>query len=120
MGKQIAWGYCHVPRGSTADMTNRIEAQVERFAPGFRRRILARHTLDPAALGRHNPNLVGGDISGGESTLRQLVFRPAVGLSPYATPLPNVFLCSAATPPGGSVHGMGGYHAARAALRRCW
>lgn len=119
-GKQIAWGYCHVPHGSTVDMTDRIEAQIERFAPGFRSRILARHTFDSAALERHNPNLVGGDIGGGESTLGQLVFRPTVGRTPYATPLPNVFLCSAATPPGGGVHGMAGYHAARAALRRRW
>jgi phytoene dehydrogenase-like protein len=119
-GKQIAWAYCHVPRDSTVDMTDRIEAQIERFAPGFRHRILARHTFDPAGLERHNPNLVGGDISGGEATLGQLVFRPAVRLVPYTTPLPNVFLCSASTPPGGGVHGMAGYHAARAALRRCW
>ena len=116
-GKHVAWGYCHVPLGSTVDMTDRIEAQIERFAPGFRSRILARHTFDPAALERHNPNLVGGDIGGGEALLGQLVFRPTPGLAPYATPLPNVFLCSASTPPGGGVHGMAGYHAARAALR---
>lgn len=119
-GKQIAWGYCHVPLRSGVDMTDRIEAQVERFAPGFRNRIIARRTFDSAALERHNPNLVGGDIGGGETTLGQLVFRPTPGLSPYATPLPNIFLCSASTPPGGGVHGMGGYNAARVALRRCW
>jgi phytoene dehydrogenase-like protein len=118
-GKHIAWGYCHVPLNSTADMTDRIEAQIERFAPGFRSRIIARHVADPATLERHNPNLIGGDIGGGESTLGQLVFRPTVS-APYTTPLPNVFLCSAATPPGGGVHGMGGYNAARVALRRCW
>lgn len=116
-GKHVAWGYCHVPNGSDVDMTARIEAQIERFAPGFRGRILARHVMDPAALQRHNPNLVGGDIGGGESTLRQMVFRPAVRLSPYTTPLPGVFLCSSSTPPGGGVHGMCGFHAARAALR---
>ena len=119
-GKHIAWGYCHVPLHSTVDMTARIEAQVERFAPGFRARIIARHTYDSAELERHNPNLVGGDIGGGETTLGQLVFRPTPGFSPYATPLPNVFLCSASTPPGGGVHGMGGYNAARTALRHCW
>jgi phytoene dehydrogenase-like protein len=117
-GKQIAWGYCHVPLNSTADMTYRIEAQIERFAPGFPSRVLARHTAGPADLERHNPNLIGGDIGGGESTLGQLIFRPSVTPAPYTTPLPNVFLCSAATPPGGGVHGMGGYNAARVALRR--
>jgi phytoene dehydrogenase-like protein len=117
-GKHVAWAYCHVPNGSTADMTDRIEAQVERFAPGFRARILARHVMGPAALEAHNPNLVGGDIGGGETTLRQMVFRPALRLNPYTTPLPNVYLCSAATPPGGAVHGMCGYYAARTALRR--
>lgn len=115
-GKQVAWGYCHVPNGSTDDMTNRIEAQVERFAPGFRHRIIGRHTMGPAELEKHNPNLVGGDINGGEATLRQLVFRPAARLRSYRTLLPGVYLCSASTPPGGGVHGMCGYHAANAAL----
>lgn len=119
-GKHVAWGYCHVPLHSTFDMTARIEAQVERFAPGFRERIIARHTYNSVELERHNPNLFGGDIGGGETTLGQLVFRPTPSFSPYATPLPNVFLCSAATPPGGGVHGMGGYNAARTALRHCW
>ena len=117
-GKHVAWGYCHLPRGSTADMTAAIEAQIERFAPGFQQRIIGRHVMGPAALEQHNANLVGGDINGGEATLRQLVFRPAVRLVPYTTPLPNVFLCSSSTPPGGGVHGMCGYHAARAVLRR--
>ncbi|HET8629777.1 MAG TPA: hypothetical protein VFL91_20350, partial [Thermomicrobiales bacterium] len=117
-GKQIAWAYCHLPNGGTADMTARIEAQVERFAPGFRDRIVARHTMGPAALEAHDANLVGGDIGGGESTLGQLIFRPAVRPVPYSTPLPDVYLCSSSTPPGGGVHGMCGYHAARAALRR--
>ena len=119
-GKHVAWGYCHVPLNSTVDMTARIEAQIERFAPGFGGKILARHTFGPAALEAHNPNLVGGDIGGGESTLGQILFRPTVRRTPYATPLPQVFLCSASTPPGGGVHGMPGYHAAQAALRRCW
>jgi phytoene dehydrogenase-like protein len=115
-GRHIAWGYCHVPFGSTADMTARIEAQVERFAPGFRDRVLARCVLSPAALERHDPNLVGGDISGGTMDLRQIFFRPVMRLVPYATPLRGVYLCSSSTPPGGAVHGMCGYYAAVAAL----
>jgi phytoene dehydrogenase-like protein len=117
-GKHVAWAYCHLPNGGTADMTGRIEAQIERFAPGFRDRIIARHAMGPAELQRKNPNLIGGDINGGEATLWQLAFRPAARLVPYTTPLRNVFLCSSSTPPGGSVHGMCGYHAARAVLRR--
>ena len=117
-GKHIAWGYTHLPNGSPFDMTERIEAQVERFAPGFRNRIIARHTLSPAGFERHNPNLIGGDVNGGESTLRQLFFRPALRPVPYATPAPDIFICSSSTPPGGGVHGMCGFHAARAALRR--
>jgi phytoene dehydrogenase-like protein len=116
-GKQSAWAYCHVPNGWTADMTQRIENQVERFAPGFRERIIARSTLGPRQLEAHNPNLVGGDINGGAADLRQLFTRPVARRSPYTTPLPNVFICSASTPPGGGVHGMCGWHAARAALR---
>jgi phytoene dehydrogenase-like protein len=116
-GKHVGWAYCHVPNGCTADMTTRIEAQVERYAPGFRDRILARHTRNAADLEAYNSNFVGGDINSGEATLRQMLFRPTVGLVPYRTPLPNVFVCSASTPPGGAVHGMCGYHAARAALR---
>jgi phytoene dehydrogenase-like protein len=116
-GQHTAWAYCHVPNGSTADMTARIEGQVERFAPGFRERILARSALGPAALERRNTNYVGGDINGGAATLSQLFTRPAARVSPYTTPLPGVFLCSSSTPPGGGVHGMCGYHAARAALR---
>jgi phytoene dehydrogenase-like protein len=116
-GRHTAWAYCHVPNGSTIDMTERIERQVERFAPGFHERILARSALGPADLERHNPNNVGGDINGGAATLSQLFTRPVARVSPYTTPLPNVFLCSASTPPGGGVHGMCGYHAARAALR---
>jgi phytoene dehydrogenase-like protein len=113
-GKHTAWGYCHVPNGSATPKTEAIEQQVERFAPGFRARILARHVMAPADLERHNPNLAGGDIGGGAITLRQLFLRPTARTC--RTPLPGVFLCSASTPPGGGVHGMCGYHAARCAL----
>ena len=116
-GRHAAWAYCHVPNGSGVDMTERIERQVERFAPGFGERILARSALGPADLERHNPNNVGGDINGGAASLSQLFTRPVARVSPYTTPLPGIFLCSASTPPGGGVHGMCGYHAARAALR---
>ncbi|MGA2205502.1 MAG: NAD(P)/FAD-dependent oxidoreductase [Terracidiphilus sp.] len=114
-GKHILWAYCHVPNGSTADMTERIESQIERFAPGFRDCVLARHVSAPAALEAMDANLVGGDIGGGAMTLRQVFFRPAAG--GYATGAPKLYLCSASTPPGGGVHGMCGYHAARLALR---
>ena len=117
-GKHTAWAYCHVPNGSTVDMTDQIEQQVERFAPGFRARVLARHTMDPAAMERHNANYIGGDISGGVSDIGQLLTRPGVRVDPYATPDPQLFLCSASTPPGGGVHGMCGYWAAQSALRR--
>ncbi len=116
-GRHTAWAYCHVPNGSTADLTDRIERQVERFAPGFRDRILARSAVGPAWFEQHNPNYVGGDINGGAGDVLQLFARPALRVSPYTTPLPGVFLCSSSTPPGGGVHGMCGYHAARAALR---
>lgn len=114
-GRHTAWAYCHVPHGSTADMTEAIESQVERFAPGFRACILARHTMTPADLERHNANLIGGDITGGAQDLRQLLLRPTPHF--YGTPLAGVFLCSSSTPPGGAVHGMCGWHAAHAALR---
>lgn len=116
-GKQTAWGYCHVPNGSTEDMTGAIEKQIERFAPGFRDRILARHTMNTAQLEAHNPNLIGGDIAGGANTLKQVIFRPVARLNPYSTPNPRIFIGSSSTPPGGGVHGMCGYWAARAALR---
>ncbi len=116
-GKHTAWAYCHVPNGSAFDMTERIERQMERFAPGFRDRVLARSVFSPARFEQHNPNLVGGDIAGGANDIRQLLMRPAFGLVPYATPAKGIFLCSASTPPGGGVHGMCGYHAARAVLR---
>ncbi|HWE39381.1 MAG TPA: NAD(P)/FAD-dependent oxidoreductase [Isosphaeraceae bacterium] len=117
-GKHTAWGYCHVPNGSTVDMTDRIEAQVERFAPGFRDRILARSVMNPAALERYNPNDIGGDINGGVQDFRQFFARPVARLNPYATPNRSISICSSSTPPGGGVHGMCGYHAARAALRK--
>ncbi len=117
-GKHTGWAYCHVPNGSTVDMTARIEAQVERFAPGFRDRILARRTAGPADLEAYDPNYVGGDINGGLQDLRQLITRPVARLDPYATPVRGLYLCSSSTPPGGGVHGMSGVHAARSALRR--
>ncbi len=117
-GKHTGWAYCHVPNGSTVDMTARIEAQVERFAPGLRDLILARKTTSPAELEAYNPNCVGGDIGGGSNEAAQLFARPLARLTPYATPNPAIYLCSSSTPPGGGVHGMCGYHAARAALRR--
>ncbi len=117
-GKHTAWAYCHIPNGSTTDMTDRIESQIERFAPGFRERVLARSARGPAELERENANLVGGDIAGGANLLGQLVARPAMRRVPYSTPLPWLYLCSASTPPGGGVHGMCGHLAARAALRQ--
>jgi phytoene dehydrogenase-like protein len=116
-GKHVAWAYCHVPNGSTFDMTERIERQLERFAPGFRERILARSVHPPDALERYNANYIGGDINGGVQDLRQLFTRPAIRLVPYATPVPGLYICSSSTPPGGGVHGLCGYFAARAALR---
>jgi phytoene dehydrogenase-like protein len=116
-GKHTAWGYCHVPNGSSVDMTDRIEAQIERFAPGFRDRILARHTRNSVEMEAYNPNYVGGDINAGLQDLRQIFTRPLPRLSPYTTPLKDLYLCSSATPPGGGVHGMCGYHAARVALK---
>jgi phytoene dehydrogenase-like protein len=115
-GKHTAWAYCHVPSGSTGDMTERMEAQVERFAPGFRDLILARSAIGPADFERRNRNIVGGDINGGLMDLRQLFFRPVLKLVPYRTPLKGVYLCSSSTPPGGGVHGMCGHSAALTAL----
>jgi phytoene dehydrogenase-like protein len=117
-GKHTAWAYCHVPNGCEVDMTARIEAQIERFAPGFRDRILARHTLNPAQMEAYNANYIGGDINGGVQDLGQLFTRPVARLDPYATPNKALYLCSSSTPPGGGVHGMCGYYAARSALRR--
>ena len=114
-GKHTVWAYCHVPNGSTVDMTERIEAQIERFAPGFRDLILAKSAANTAELERYNPNYIGGDINGGVQDLRQLFTRPTLRLNPYSTPLKGVYLCSSSTPPGGGVHGMCGYHAAKSA-----
>jgi phytoene dehydrogenase-like protein len=115
-GKHTAWAYCHVPNGSSFDMSERIELQIERFAPGFRDRIAGRRSMGPAELERYNANYVGGDINGGVQDLRQLFTRPVARLVPYSTPLEGVYLCSSSTPPGGGVHGMCGYWAAKAAL----
>jgi phytoene dehydrogenase-like protein len=114
-GKHVAWAYCHVPNGSAADRTDAIESQVERFAPGFRNRVLARHVMTPIALENSNPNLVGGDFNGGALNMRQMFLRPTRHL--YRTPMPGVYFCSSSTPPGGGVHGMCGYNAAQTALR---
>ncbi len=115
-GKHVLWTYCHVPNGSGVDMVERIEAQIERFAPGFHDCVLARHVSAPATLERMDANLAGGDIIGGAISLRQMLFRPTV--RGYATGVPGLYLCSASTPPGGGVHGMCGYHAAKLALAR--
>ncbi|GAO42499.1 phytoene desaturase family protein [Flavihumibacter petaseus] len=116
-GKHTLWGYCHVPHGSKADYTAAIEAQVERFAPGFRERIIGRHVMSPTAMEAYNPNYIGGDINGGQLDPTQLFTRPALRWSPYRTSAKGIYICSASTPPGGGVHGMGGYHAARRALK---
>lgn len=117
-GKHTAWAYCHVPQGSQLDMTGSIEGQIERFAPGFRDLVLARHTMNAAEMESYNPNYVGGDINGGVQDLRQLYTRPAARWAPYSTPDQQIFICSSSTPPGGGVHGMCGYHAARAVLKK--
>jgi phytoene dehydrogenase-like protein len=116
-GIHAVWAYCHVPNGSTVDMTARIESQVERFAPGFRERIVGRHAMDTEAVEAHGANYIGGDINGGVADLRQFVRRPTLGLHPWRTPIDGVYLCSSSTPPGGGVHGMCGWHAAREAMR---
>jgi phytoene dehydrogenase-like protein len=116
-GQHTGYAYCHVPAGSTEDMTEAIEAQIERFAPGFRERILCRHRLFPADLEARNPSYLGGSVTGGVADLRQLFTRPVARLDPYSTPNPRLFLCSHSTPPGGGVHGMCGFYAARSALR---
>ena len=116
-GKHTVWAYCHIPNGSTFDMTERMEAQIERFAPGFRDRVLARSVMGPAEIHRHNENYIGGDIGGGANTFFQFMTRPFFRLDPYATSARDIYLCSSSTPPGGGVHGMCGYHAARSALR---
>lgn len=116
-GFHTAWAYCHVPHGSSVDVPGDIEAHIERYAPGFHDAIVARHTRSAPEMERYNPNYVGGDINGGAALLSQLFFRPVARIDPYRTPNPRVFLCSSSTPPGGGVHGMCGYWAARSALR---
>lgn len=116
-GKHTAWAYCHVPHGSKVDMTEAIENQIERFAPGFRQKILARRTLNTFEIEHKNANLIGGDISGGAITLAQLLFRPHFAWNPYRLPLPGHYICSSSTPPGPGVHGMSGFNAALSALR---
>jgi phytoene dehydrogenase-like protein len=115
-GQHTLWAYCHVPNGSTVDMKDAIERQIERFAPGFRDCILARSVLMPADLERHNANLIGGDINGGIQDFAQMFLRPTMRL--YSTPADGLYLCSSSTPPGGGVHGLCGFHAARTALRK--
>lgn len=116
-GKHTAWAYCHVPNGSTVNMTEAIEQQVERFAPGFRDRIIAKHTMNTRELQEHNPNYIGGDINGGIIDLGQLFTRPALRSSPYRSSTKGIYICSSSTPPGGGVHGMCGYHSAKQALK---
>lgn len=116
-GKHILWAYCHVPNGSRHNMTDIIEAQIERFAPGFRDRIIGRHTMDTAAIEAYNNNYIGGDINGGMMDITQLFTRPALRLSPYRTSATGLYICSSSTPPGGGVHGMCGYHAAKRVLK---
>lgn len=116
-GQHTGWGYCHVPAGCDVDMTEPIENQIERFAPGFKDLILERHAMSPSDYERYNPNYIGGDITGGVMNLKQILSRPTMGSNPYQTPDEQIFLCSASTPPGGGVHGMCGYHAANSALR---
>jgi phytoene dehydrogenase-like protein len=116
-GRHTLWAYCHVPFDCNIDMSQRIEMQIERFAPGFRDCITARHKMGAADLAASNANLIGGDINGGAANFWQLLARPVLSATPYRTPVRGVYLCSSSTPPGGGVHGMCGYHAARAALR---
>jgi len=116
-GKHTVWAYCHVPNGSNFDMTERIEAQIERFAPGFRNRVLARNVRSPIELEEYNHNYIGGDINGGVQDWRQLFTRPIARWVPYSTPMKGIYICSSSTPPGGGVHGMCGYYAAQAALK---
>jgi phytoene dehydrogenase-like protein len=117
-GAHTAWAYCHVPNGSRVDMARRIEGHIERYAPGFRESIIGRSARDSQTMEAYNANYIGGDISGGISDVGQLFFRPVVCLDPYATPSANIFICSSSTPPGGGVHGMCGYWAARSVLKR--
>jgi phytoene dehydrogenase-like protein len=117
-GHHTGWGYCHVPHGSTVDVSDKIEAQIERFAPGFRDLILERHIINPMDLQAHNPNMIGGDIGGGANNVAQFLLRPIPRMNPYTTPNDRLFLCSSSTPPGGGVHGMCGYWGANAAMKK--
>jgi phytoene dehydrogenase-like protein len=117
-GQHTLWGYCHVPHASDIDMTDRIEAQIERFAPGFRDLIIERHVTGPSAMESYNPNYIGGDINGGMQNFRQFFARPVLRWDPYSTPNERLFICSSSTPPGGGVHGMCGYNAAQVAIKR--
>lgn len=117
-GKQIAWAYCHTPNNSTIDMTQKIENQIERFAPGFRDCVLAKTAISPRDLEKYNANYIGGDINGGAAILSQLFTRPAIKFNPYKIPAKGLYICSSSTPPGGGVHGMSGYHAAKTALAK--
>ena len=119
-GKHTAWAYCHVPTGSSFDMSERIEAQIERFAPGFRDTVIARSTMTAPELEAYNANYIGGDISGGVQHFGQLFTRPAIRFDPYSTPNKRLYICSSSSPPGGGVHGMCGHYAARSALRRAF
>jgi phytoene dehydrogenase-like protein len=116
-GQHTAWAYCHVPNGSTKDISERITAQIERYAPGFRDLILAKHVYTASQMQAYNPNYVGGDINGGVQDWRQLFTRPVARWSPYTTPVKGLYICSSSTPPGGGVHGMCGYHAAKSVLK---
>ena len=116
-GKHTGWAYCHVPHGSSIDATSRIEAQIERFAPGFRDLVRGRHVIAASQYEAHDANMIGGDVGGGANDLWQILARPLLKWDPYATPNPRLFLCSASTPPGGGVHGMCGWNAAHSALR---
>jgi phytoene dehydrogenase-like protein len=117
-GSHTLWAYCHVPNGSTVDMSQAIEDQIERFAPGFRSRVIARRSMNAASMETYNPNYIGGDINGGAQTLDQFFTRPVVRWNPYAMPAEGLYICSSSTPPGGGVHGMSGFHAAKAVLKR--
>jgi phytoene dehydrogenase-like protein len=116
-GKHTLWAYCHVPNGSTVDMSSAIESQIERYAPGFKQRIIAKHVFNAQQMNEYNPNYIGGDINGGAITPSQLFTRPALRWSPYRTSAKGIYICSSSTPPGGGVHGMCGYHAANRALK---
>jgi len=116
-GMHVLWAYCHVPNGSTTDMTQSIESQIERFAAGFRNRVLARHVMSPTDMEAYNPNYVGGSITGGVQSFRDLFLRPLGRWRPYATPAKGIYVCSSSMPPGGGVHGMCGYFAAKQAMR---